>query len=329
MPLITRTSFSLGDVLTTSEWNTQFDDVYNQVNNWVNGTDVLSATQVNADNLRMDGNTLSSTNTDGNVIINPNGTGDTVIDSSDINESSDTDITADTNQDQSNATLLTATVNNVTVVGTSGDAVKLETMSIGDYQIARNSDSAQNLSVFPNTGQDLGEGSNTNILLKPGVIEVFRCIATNTIQRSLNNGIGDFIQASTGVGHGSSNTRIVRIETTVASFGTSITQTNSTTLGTIWTINIPGVYTMHYMDRSSSATNLFGITLNSSQLSTNIGSVTSADIIGLGQQAVVNENFQVSGTRYLEVGDIIRAHDENTSTGNSDTSTRFSIIKIA
>lgn len=39
-------------------------------------TGVLSVTgQLNSDNLRLDGNTLSSTNTDGNVILSPNGTG--------------------------------------------------------------------------------------------------------------------------------------------------------------------------------------------------------------------------------------------------------------
>jgi hypothetical protein len=35
----------------------------------------ITATQVNVDNLRLDGNTLSSTNSNGNVIITPNGTG--------------------------------------------------------------------------------------------------------------------------------------------------------------------------------------------------------------------------------------------------------------
>lgn len=50
MSLITRTSFALGDVLTTSEWNTQFDTAYNEINGSLN-SDNLASGGVNDDRL--------------------------------------------------------------------------------------------------------------------------------------------------------------------------------------------------------------------------------------------------------------------------------------
>lgn len=47
----------------------------------ISDTDVVSgATQLNVDNLRLDGNTISTTNTDGDLTLAPNGTGDVVMD---------------------------------------------------------------------------------------------------------------------------------------------------------------------------------------------------------------------------------------------------------
>lgn len=47
----------------------------------ISDTNVVSgATQLNVDNLRLDGNTISTTNTDGDLTLAPNGTGDVVLD---------------------------------------------------------------------------------------------------------------------------------------------------------------------------------------------------------------------------------------------------------
>jgi hypothetical protein len=40
----------------------------------------LGATQINVDNLRLDGNTVSSTNSNGNIVLAPNGSGDVQVD---------------------------------------------------------------------------------------------------------------------------------------------------------------------------------------------------------------------------------------------------------
>jgi len=49
----------------------------------VDGSNVMSgATQLNVDNIRIDGNTISSTDTNGNINLTPNGTGKTIFPSS-------------------------------------------------------------------------------------------------------------------------------------------------------------------------------------------------------------------------------------------------------
>lgn len=61
------------------------------------GAGAITGTQVNADNLRLDGNTLSSTDVDGDITLDPNGTGDVIIASGilttfDIDATGDVDI---------------------------------------------------------------------------------------------------------------------------------------------------------------------------------------------------------------------------------------------
>ena len=44
----------------------------------------LTASQINADNIRLDGNTISSTDTNGDITLDPNGTGDVVVASGNV-----------------------------------------------------------------------------------------------------------------------------------------------------------------------------------------------------------------------------------------------------
>lgn len=85
------------------------------------GTSVIDCGQLNADNLRLDGNVLSSTNTDGDIVLTPNGTGKVITD--DIELAGNT-ITALSTQDL----LLTAdgsTVNNIILTHGALGSVKV------------------------------------------------------------------------------------------------------------------------------------------------------------------------------------------------------------
>lgn len=98
------------------------------------------ATIINVDNLRLDGNTLSSTDTNGNVVIAPNGTGDVQLD-------------ADTVR-----------------VGDSGAAATLTSNGTGALTVTTGG--AANLVLSTNSGTDSGtitinNGANANIVLAP------------------------------------------------------------------------------------------------------------------------------------------------------------------
>jgi hypothetical protein len=99
-----------------------------------------AATIINVDNLRLDGNTLSSTDTNGNVVIAPNGTGDVQLD-------------ADTVR-----------------VGDSGAAAVLTSNGAGALTVTTGG--AADLTLSTNAGTDSGtvviaNGANGNITLTP------------------------------------------------------------------------------------------------------------------------------------------------------------------
>lgn len=64
-------------------------------------------------------------------------------------------ITAGATQTQAGATLLTSTFNNVTVVATAGDGVRLPTAAAGTRVTIRNSDSTDTLKAYPFSGDSI------------------------------------------------------------------------------------------------------------------------------------------------------------------------------
>jgi len=76
-------------------------------------------------------------------------------------------ITAFATGGQASATALTAEINEVSVVATTGDSVKLLTAVAGRQQTIVNN-GANSMDVFPNTSDDLGAGVNTAVSLASG-----------------------------------------------------------------------------------------------------------------------------------------------------------------
>ena len=72
----------------------------------------------------------------------------------------ETGITAGATQTQVGATALTKHVNNVTIVGTNGDGVKLPSAVAGMRVVIINSDAAQTIKVWPATDDNVGAGAN-------------------------------------------------------------------------------------------------------------------------------------------------------------------------
>lgn len=125
----------------------------------------------------------------------------------------------------------------------------------------------------------------------------------------------NMVRLHTANGYGSTNTVIRRFTTTVTNTGSAITYADSATLGATFTINTDGVYAISYSD-SFNTPAVLGLSLNSSQLTTSIGSITAADIliIGLGTNTTSSAD-SVSWTGYLASGSVIRAHTAGNATG--------------
>lgn len=137
--------------------------------NWVQTTattldssDVLSGlTQVNVDNLRLDGNTISSTDTNGNINIIPNGTGSTLIGSLTSYATSP------------GACFLQVAEGGVPGVISVGDFVnnanapvisfvKSRSTTIGSFVTVQNSDVLASMSFFGDDGTSLVLGARLN-----------------------------------------------------------------------------------------------------------------------------------------------------------------------
>jgi hypothetical protein len=128
-------------------------------------------------------------------------------------------------------------------------------------------------------------------------------------------------------GYGSTNTKIRTFGTVGKNEGNAITYASDGTNGDSFTINESGVYSMHYHDQFSAASN-FGISLNSNQLTTNLVSITAANrLIGVNTSAAGAIGV-ASSTVKLSRGDVIRAHGDAITTGGSTWGDGFRITKV-
>jgi hypothetical protein len=127
-------------------------------------------------------------------------------------------------------------------------------------------------------------------------------------------------------GYGSTNTCIRRFSTLVSSTS-DVTYADSAAAGTSFTINTAGVYSITYTDCFTVAAN-FGLSKNSTQLTTGIPSITAADRLAMVANAGSGLGNLVSVTQYFAAGDVIRAHAD-TSTGSNTSQQNFSIQRIA
>jgi len=133
-------------------------------------------------------------------------------------------------------------------------------------------------------------------------------------------------------GYGSVNTCIRRFLNTVENIGSAITYTDSATLGGSFTINERGVYSITRMDQNfTAAGNNIGISLNSTQLTTSITSITNADRLGLVGINALSDPAIVTITIGLDSGDVIRAHDSVSGSADAQANANcyFTICKVS
>jgi hypothetical protein len=142
--------------------------------------------------------------------------------------------------------------------------------------------------------------------------------------------VQSMIRLNTANGYGSTNTMIRRMTNVVTNQGADITYVDSATLGGTFTINTAGVYAITESVAVASDSDQ-GISLNSSQLSTDIAVITVADRLAMSRSgATVGANIMMSfgWTGFLSAGSIIRIHGDAVGI-NNPAFMNFTITRIA
>lgn len=146
---------------------------------------------------------------------------------------------------------------------------------------------------------------------------------------SLSFDIGEhMVRLNTANGHGSTNTKIRRFANIVTNQGSDITYADSSTLGASFTVNAKGIYTISYSDMFNAAI-VFGLSLNSSQLTTNFTSIDVGDVLISETTDTANRTRAMAWTGFLEIGDVVRAHTTGAATGSSVTQVQFTMVRVA
>lgn len=135
------------------------------------------------------------------------------------------------------------------------------------------------------------------------------------------------IRLHTSNGWGSTATQIRRYTTAVQNQGTAITYTDSAADGATFTINESGMYAISVYDNFSSATRYMGISLNSSELTTGIISISTADRLSVGAGDGSNVPANANWVGYLQKGDVVRPHGDGAAT-SSAARAGFTIAKV-
>lgn len=157
---------------------------------------------------------------------------------------------------------------------------------------------------------------------------VIEIIYTGTYFQTLQLLARSEVWVQSGNGHGSTNNKIRRFTTAVTNVGASITYADSATNGGSFTINKPGLYAIAYNDNDSNVSQ-HGISLNSAQLTTNVGTITDSTRLSYIQaDSAVTHYLVAQATVWLTTNDVIRAHT-NGGQGTTFGGTSFRITRIA
>lgn len=132
----------------------------------------------------------------------------------------------------------------------------------------------------------------------------------------------------TANGYGSTNTKIRQWTTVSKNIGLSMTLVQSATLGDSFVINEDGIYSISYFDQFVGADYL-GLSVNSTQLTTAIDSVTNTDVLGFVQSGAANDPMGFSTTVRLKRGDVVRCHGDGAASGTRTSTEKVRILRVS
>lgn len=141
-------------------------------------------------------------------------------------------------------------------------------------------------------------------------------------QASIESSVSDSkILVETGNGHGSTSTKIRLLTTTTVNSGTAFSVIHSATLGTVITINEPGIYSFTARDFRGAANGAFALTINATdaELTTSYSAMARTRFVG-GIDVIENaagQQMELSAVDRVNAGDTIRLHDSGANDGTS------------
>ena len=136
-----------------------------------------------------------------------------------------------------------------------------------------------------------------------------------------------YVRLNTTNGYGSTNNKIRRFTTIVNNVGTDITYADSATLGGTFTLNTAGVYSVSCNDQFTSP-NWFGVSINSTQLTTAITNITTADILAVNITGSASYLNTASATFYAAATSIVRLHTDGAASSTNPTLCQFTIARV-
>lgn len=218
------------------------------------------------------------------------------------------------------AALPAQTGNSGKIVSTDGTTASWVEPSFGDdrFRIKGSGDATKILAFEADTNVPTG---TTVTLTAPATS------GTVALTSDLAVAVNSSVSVNNGNGYGSTNTVIRRFSVTLLNVGTAITYADSATLGGTFTINETGTYVIE-CGESLTSTGAFGVSVNSAQLTTSIGSITQANRLGIyNNQQAATQGATLAICVRLTAGDVVRHHSDSVST-NTNYFTFFKIRKV-
>jgi hypothetical protein len=140
--------------------------------------------------------------------------------------------------------------------------------------------------------------------------------------------VKSMVHLQTGNGSGAVSTAIRRFTTIVRNIGTAINYTDDSNTGAAFQILEDGVYSIFYGDRYESGAFGMGLSVNTTQPTTSILSITGPTKLGEMQQAGAQFGV-ITVTAYLKAGDVVRAHHDGNCDNNSAGRVNFIITQVS
>jgi hypothetical protein len=299
---ISRTNFSPNTVVSSSTMNTQLNAVFNKVND-------------------LDGDCLTDSSVSGAKLEDTSITGAKLAAGA---------IAALGISSKTTAYTLTAADDVISADATTAAftlTLPAAASSSGQVFYIRKSDSSANeVTIDANGSETIGGSLTRKLALQYDSITI-ACDGSNWIVLQ-NNSTSEVI-VDGGNGHGSVSTKIRRFSNIRRAIGGAIAFSDAATTASVFTINEPGVYSITWTDRLTTADDFMAITVNDSALTTNVSTpLTYAQGIRATSFTVSTRPGTISWTGRLAINDVVRMHSNGGFENGNNTFTMVTITKV-